>query len=66
MDIGDVVEIAKYSRLMGLVSWHQARVEWITPKMVKVFWLDCGPRHGTSSYVKRTAIRPMQGKEKTT
>ena len=47
LQIGDVVHVL-------IDSWagrtrHTARIERISPKRVKVFWLDCGRRHGTTS-----------------
>lgn len=38
-------------------TWHRVRVEKICAKRVRVFWLDAGRRHGTASYVPKSAIR---------
>jgi len=52
---GEVIEVGIQS-WAGL-TWHKARVEKVCPKRVRVFWLDCSRRHGTSSYVPKAAIR---------
>jgi hypothetical protein len=54
-DVGDVIYVAMES--WAGRTYHAARVERLCPKRVRVFWLDCGVRHGTSSYVPRAAIR---------
>jgi hypothetical protein len=52
---GDVVLVGIQS-WAGL-TWHRVRVEKVCPKRARVFWLDCGRRHGTTSYVPLSAIK---------
>ena len=37
-------------------TYHQARIEKVCPKRVKVYWLACSHRHRTSSYVPKHAV----------
>lgn len=52
---GAVVQVGIQS-WAGL-TWHRARVEKVCPKRLKVLWLDASRRHGTSSYVPKSAVR---------
>lgn len=58
--IGDVVQIAMES--WAGRTYHAARIEKMCPKRARVFWLDHSQRHGTSSYVPKTAIVLAEGR----
>jgi hypothetical protein len=58
LDVGWLVSIAMES--WAGRTYHMARVEKVCPHRLRVFWLDCSDRHGTSSYVPKDAIALVQ------